>query len=172
MLKALFDKYYTPLCKTIFRIVNDKEAARDLVQEAFIKLWLKRDSLDQNNSIKSYLYRIAINNAFNHLEKHKRIVPLADGEVVLQHLAANQTQELLDADEMAEQITRALELLPPKCKTVFVLSRYEEMSYKEIAENLDISVKTVENQISKALDILRNSLKAFLMLILVFLKNI
>jgi RNA polymerase sigma-70 factor, ECF subfamily len=113
-------------------------------------------------SIKSYLYRSAINTALNYIEKNKRSVQITKIESVTDSYKASHTEEKISFKELEGKVSAAIDTLPPKCKIIFVMSRYDELSYKEIAEALDLSIKTVENQIGKALSILRDNLKGYL----------
>ena len=109
--------------------------------------------------MKGYLYKATTNSALNWLEKNKRVVRYSEkiGEP-----NANVVELKLNADELLEKIEHAINTLPPKCKAIFVLNRYEELKYRQIAEHLNISIKTVENQMSIALDKLRKELRAYL----------
>ena len=160
-ISLLFRQYYGWVCSIIFRYVRDKELTEDLAQEVFLKFWKKRAHLDQVKSPKAYLSRMAVNEALSYLRKNRyfaREKEVGEEEGIA---VANTDHALLHA-ELSERIQQVIAQLPPKCRTVFLLSRYEEMSYKEIAKQMDISVKTVENQIGKALRILRKSLKHYL----------
>jgi RNA polymerase sigma-70 factor (ECF subfamily) len=157
--EELFRKWYAPLCKMIFRLLKDKELTEDTVQDVFIKLWEKRAELKIQISLKSYLYRAAINAAYNHLEKNKRYSKLTLEDVAVTTFAHNTAEADLYGQELETKIKETLLLLPEACREVFVLSRFEELSYKEIAETLGISIKTVENQMGKALRIFREQLK-------------
>ncbi len=148
-MEALFKKYYAPLGRTVNRMVNDSQATEDILQDVFLKIWNNRKEMEFNYSIKSYLYRAAINAALNYLEKNKRNVSIEVDSLPEQ--ATYHVEEQIHASELESRVKEAIETLPPACKTVFVLSRYEEMSYKEIADSMQISVKTVENQMGKAL---------------------
>jgi len=157
--EELFRKWYTPLCKMVFRILQDKALTEDTVQEVFVKLWEKRNELKIETSLKSYLYRAAINASYNHLEKNKRYpkLSLEDGASNLPDHYFN-TEQKIHGEELEFRINATLSILPEACREVFILSRYENLSYKEIAETLGISVKTVENQMGKALRIFREKL--------------
>jgi RNA polymerase sigma-70 factor (ECF subfamily) len=159
-IELLFKHYYSPLCRTVNRIVRDTDAAEDLVQDVFMKVWNNRQTLEINVSMKSYLYRSAINSALNYLEKNKRQSPLE--EVSFSEPSANNTEEWMNAAEVQQRVHEATEALPPACKTIFILSRHENMSYKEIADTLQISPKTVENQMGKALKHFREYLNAYI----------
>ncbi len=157
-MEALFKQYYTLLCRTAVRFTKDTEAAEDLVQEVFCKIWQNREVLDISSSYKGYLVRSVTNQALNYLEKQKRLVLTEDSSPFENTYSANTTMELLEGSEMESKIQHALEALPPQCRLIFEMSRFEEMSYKEIADSLTLSPKTVENQMGKALKILRHKL--------------
>lgn len=156
--EELFRQWYAPLCKLVFRILQDKALTEDTVQEVFVKLWEKRAELKIEVSIKAYLYRAAINASYNHLEKHKRYGKLSLDDMTAEPSDTYTADTQLHAKELEKRIGKALESLPEACREVFILSRYESLSYKEIAETLGISVKTVENQMGKALRIFREKL--------------
>ncbi|MDO1446779.1 RNA polymerase sigma-70 factor [Rhodocytophaga aerolata] len=159
-IELLFKHYYASLCRTVNRIVRDTDAAEDIVQDVFMKVWNNRQTLEINFSIKSYLYRSAINSALNYLEKNKKQVHLEDANLL--EPSGNNVEEMLNAAEVQQRVFEATEALPPACKTIFVLSRHENMSYKEIADTLNISPKTVENQMGKALKHFREYLNAYI----------
>lgn len=153
----IFRQHYKTCHLSALRIVKDEHIAEDLVQEVFLELWRKRTKHQINTSLKAYLRRSAVNRSLNYIRDLKIKF---DDEDKLPHKAENQTSALkmMETNELQGHIDRAIDSLPERCRVVFSLSRFEEMSYKEIAEKLDISIKTVENQISKALKILRNIL--------------
>ncbi len=157
-METLFKQYYTLLCRTAVRFTKDTEAAEDLVQEVFCKIWQNREVLEISTSYKAYLVRSVTNQALNYIEKQKRLVLSEDTSPFESTLSANTTMELLAGTEMEGRIQQALNELPPQCRLIFEMSRFEELTYKEIAETLDLSPKTVENQMGKALRILREHL--------------
>ena len=156
--EELFRTWYTPLCKMIFRILQDKDLTEDIVQEVFIKLWEKRTELKIEVSLKAYLYRAAINASYNHLEKNKRYPKLALEDMSVELKDSSNVEAKVQAEELEKKINESLLALPEACREVFILSRQEGLSYKEIAETLGISIKTVENQMGKALRIFRERL--------------
>ena len=161
-IELLFDKFFEYLCAVVFKILHDYEAARDVVQDIFFDLWKKRDKLNIRTALRPYLRRAAVNRAINYL-KRKRIMVSEDDDSAVDIVSSVPSgQAHLEKDELETRIYQVIESLPPKCKLVFGMSRFEEMSYQEIADALDISVKTVENQISKALRILRTEVQMFL----------
>jgi len=143
------------------RIVKDQHVAEDLVQEVFLELWKKRSKLQINTSLKAYLRRSAVNRSLNYIRDLKMKY---DDEDKIPNVATNEVGALkgLETEELQGHIDRAINALPERCRIVFTLSRYEHMSYKEIGARLDISTKTVENQISKALKLLRVALGPYI----------
>ncbi len=156
-LEQLFKKYYTFLVRFSFQIVKKEDAAEDVVQEVFIKLWDKKDSLEGVQNIKAYLFQATKNSSLNWIKAKKNNNESLDF-VSFTHDSGNNIEEHIEFEETQAKINNALGLLPTKCKEVFLLSRNEGKSYKEIAELLSISVKTVENHMGKALKILRGEL--------------
>lgn len=154
----LFRRHYSFICRAVYRVLKDSNLAEDIAQEVFLGLWKKRENLNITSSVQAYLKKAAINKSLNYIRDQKIKF---DDEEKLPLLSNNQstTQQQLEADDLQKQINDAIGSLPEKCRLVFSLSRFEEMSYQEIANELNISIKTVENQISKALKILRKLLK-------------
>ena len=165
--KKLFYQYYPFLCQNIYRIVKDKAVAEDLAQDTFFKFWNKRNELNIKTSIKAYLRRMAINEGLYYLRKNKKFKK-EEVSVLAFVPADNDVEEQILHQELSAEISAAIEELPPRCREVFKLSRFEELSYKEIAARLGISVKTVENQMGKALKVLRVALKQYLPSLLLF----
>ena len=172
-IEQLFKLHYTSMCQTVYRMVRDEAIAEDIVQDIFFNFWKKKDHLNITTSIAAYLKRSATNAGIDYLRKKR---PTSDqaldiNEPIYQHLAteSNQSDETIRTEELSNHIEAALELLPPRCKEVFMLNRFEDMSYGEVADTLNISVKTVENQMGKALKILRVALKDYLPLLAAWL---
>ena len=157
----IFRKYYTFLCRSVYRIISDTQITEDLAQEVFYELWKKRAQIKISSSLKAYLKRAALNKALNYIRDQKIDFRNAPEKKGLMSKEANVVQELA-ADNLQQQIDQAIDSLPERCRLVFVLSRFEEMSYQQIADHLGISIKTVENQISKALKTLRVALAEYL----------
>ena len=141
-------------------MVRDQALAEDIVQETFIRLWNNRENLDATQSIKSYLYKIAYNYTLNHLEKQKNFSMHDYTEVDQKYHAAQADEPLID-DELQRKAAEALNNLPVKCRAVFIMCRHENMTYQEVADAMEISVKTVENQMGKALKTLRQQLSPY-----------
>lgn len=155
--RQVFDAWYDGLCQYAFTIVKEFDQAEDVVQAIFVKLWERRDSLEIKTSVRSYLFRSVYNQCINQLE-HQAIKKRFDASV---QSSPGRDEQLPDVFplELEDSIRKAIDTLPQQCRTIFIMSRYEELRYSEIAEKLDISVNTIQNQICKALKILRDELK-------------
>ncbi len=160
-LELLFNKYYRLVCDAVYRILEDPVVTEDIAQEVFYEVWKKRNSLNISSSFKAYLRRAGVNKALNVIRDNK--FKYASDDALMTVSGSNViVQEKLEAEELDKHITSLIDSLPKKRKVIFMLSRFEEMTYKEIAAHLDISVKTVENQMSQALKYLRIHLKEYL----------
>lgn len=160
-IELLFRLYYGKVCQAVYKIIPKADITEDLAQEVFYELWRKKDQLFIQSSYLAYLRRAAINKALNYLRDQK--IKLDDFTDVSQlKLSAPLSDEQLNAKELQVVINQAVDLLPERCRLVFVLSRFEQMSYQEIADQMGISIKTVENQVSKALKLLRVALGPYL----------
>jgi RNA polymerase sigma-70 factor (ECF subfamily) len=155
-LERIFGKYHPMLCASAYRIVQDRDAARDVVQEVFIRLWHGRATLQIAHSLKAYLHRAAVNRALHHLEKTQRMkrVPLQSAEELAEEAAGAAS---LEAHDLEAALAAAVAALPPVCRTVFMLSRHDQLSNAEIADCLGVSVKAVEKHLTKALGRLREA---------------
>ncbi len=154
--EMLFKRHYGNLCKRVNNMLNDEEAAEDVVQQLFMKIWESRDTMVLPDSVAAYLFTAARNRALNYIKSQAR---KSNNEIPLnQHHdeADYRTEEHMDAKELQKALYEAIDQLPEKRREVFVLSRFEGKSYKEIAEILNISIKTVEAQMGKALATLRD----------------
>ncbi|MFK7922270.1 MAG: RNA polymerase sigma factor [Bacteroidia bacterium] len=160
-LEELFREYYTPLVRFAYTKLQDKDLSEDVVQEVFVKLWNIRKNIQINTSLKSYLYTATKNLSLNEIAKVKRHAELNEVYVQKQEQAAEPMSEELRG-VWDERIQAAIAELPPRCQEVFRLSRFEGMTYQEIADHLKISPKTVENQMGKGLSLLRKSLASFI----------
>ena len=164
--KRLFNDYYTELCRKAYRIVNNKEISEDIVQDVFFKLWDKRNKIVITKSLGTYLNRMVFNESISFLRKNKSFLEFSDE---IEQTATNtESDNKIEHDELKSIINSAINELPARCKTIFLLSRIDELTYKQIAEQLEISVKTVENQMGKALKILRKTLRYDYLLFLIY----
>lgn len=167
-----FKTYYQPLCNYAYSFMRDRDEAEEIVQSAFLSVWEKRESLDIKTSLKSYLYTMVRNTSLNVI-KHEKIKQKYVGEALAvdERSHENVAQKVISS-ELEERIQFAMESLPEQCRLVFKLSRFEELKYSEIADQLSISIKTVENQMGKALKIMREQLKDYLPMLVLLLMNL
>ncbi|MFV0592045.1 MAG: RNA polymerase sigma-70 factor [Draconibacterium sp.] len=154
----LFDKYYSPLCFFANKYLSDLDLSRSLVQEVFVDLWVRHEKLNIRFSPKSYLYHSVKNRSIDYLRKEKKTTsvsrPIETAESV-------PFRDLMEEAELNNRINLAIQQLPEKCRQVFVLCRFDGLKYSEIAEKLNISLKTVEMQMGIALKKLRDSLSDY-----------
>ena len=155
--RAVFELHFENLCSYACTILRDMDEAEDVVQNVFLKMWEKRDSLLITHSVRSYLFRAVHHQCLNQLD-HRVIRQRHQDHSLREHSADMQPPEVFP-EELEERVKTAIAGLPDQCRRIFVMSRYEELRYAKIAEELGISVNTVENQISKALRVLRDVLK-------------
>ncbi|MCX6247579.1 MAG: RNA polymerase sigma-70 factor [Bacteroidetes bacterium] len=160
--ESLFRSEFKGLCFFALQYTKDNDTAREITQEAFISLWEKRESIDLTKPVKSYLSTIVRNKCLNYLRDNKKFnKEILDIEGLLAETPYDQPDRMVEA-EIRMRIGSAIEELPVKCREIFVLNRHENLKYQEIADRLEISVKTVETQMSKALQHMRNRLAEFM----------
>ena len=159
-LRAIFNQYYKYLLVTAYHIVNDNEKAKDLVQDVFFEIWKKRTQL-KIQSLKSYLRQAVVNKGLNYLKANKRFDWGEDAVATNTLVTTHSQQEQLEKKDLQKLLQQTIKQLPDKCRTIFLLSRYEHYSHKEIASMLDISTKTIENQLTKALKIIRTAVTQY-----------
>lgn len=153
----LVESYNHKLCVYANSLVNDPAKAQDIVQNVFIKTWERRHTLKTNLSIKGFMYRSVHNEFIDQYRSTKSLMALEKlyMDTLFQFEMHPEQQK---TEEIMQRVTVAIDDLPPKCKQIFVLSKKEGLDNIEIAEYLEISRKTVENQITKAFSILREKL--------------
>ena len=157
--ESLFRSEYKGMLFYAIRYVKEEEAAKEIVQEAFINLWEKRESIIPEKEVKSYLSASVRNRCLNYLRDNKRYAGTLRSLGGLLPLPSAGEYDQLEFRELSRQIQDAIDELPEKCREVFRLNRFEQMKYQQIADHLQISVKTVETQMSKALAHLRTRIK-------------
>lgn len=159
--ETLFRQHNFQLCNLAYNLLRDRDAAKDVVQEVFLKLWKNKETVVMGDQIKHYLFRATVHTAMNHLRSLKKIVRMDDDDALLNVAAASDRHEV-GFKELELRVREAIDRLPTKCRTIYILSRHEGLKYQEIADTLNLSVKTVENQMGIALEKLRGDLKPFL----------
>jgi RNA polymerase sigma-70 factor (ECF subfamily) len=167
--EQVFKTHFKNLHAYACTILKEETAAEEVVQQVFVKLWERSKGLSISGSVAAYLYRAVYNESLNHL-KHQKVQ--SHYQQHIHHTMKNENDaagKKLSLKELEDKLSKALNELPEQCRTIFQLSRFEELRYREIADRLGISVKTVENQMGKALKILRTKLVEFLPFTVFFL---
>jgi len=170
--EELFRTYFPPLCSFAQKYVGDADDAKDIIHQVFVGLWQKREEVDLGTSLKSYLFTGVHNRCLNHIRDRKKLVqfdaPKHESELG-DYLAS---RDHLVASETEAKINKALDELPEKCREIFMMNRFDQLKYREIAEKLNISIKTVETQMSRALKTLREKLSDLITVLIIYLINI
>lgn len=156
-IEAIFREHYPFVTNAVYKILPDKQLAEDLAQDVFFELWKKREALIINTSLRAYLKRAAVNKTLNYIRDKKMNF---ESDEMLPQLSHPEPGSLagMEMEELQQRINTLIDKLPERCRIVFMLSRFEELSHAEIARELSISPKTVENQITKALKFLKENL--------------
>jgi RNA polymerase sigma-70 factor (family 1) len=158
----LFKEYYKVLTIFAAKYLKDIEASKELVQELFVHIYEKRENLDINSSLKSYLFRSVHNRCINSINAQKIRDRYAEHYTKNSDIRINTLEQDVNVSELENALHTAINNLPPKCKAIFKMNRFEGLSNHEIAEKLTLSKRTVETQISKALKILRVKLEPYM----------
>lgn len=162
-----FRKYYQSLCNYANSILKETDEAEEVVQNLFLSIWEKRSDLEISISLKSYLYRAVHNHCLNRIKHLKVREEYQQYAVNFYDASYESVSHTVMKNELETKIEEAIRKLPEQCRLIFRMSRFEELKYHEIAEQLELSPKTVENQIGKALKILRVELAEYLPLIII-----
>ena len=155
---TLFDTYYVPLCNYIYSLTKDRQQAEDIVQDTMFIVWESRNNIQSNLSIKNYLYKIAYNKFIDTYRGNKVHLSYVDEvkKTALDYFIDKEEDYISNKNAV---VFAEIQNLPPKCREAFLLSKKQGLKYKEVAEELNISVKTVEIHISKALKRIRDKVK-------------
>jgi RNA polymerase sigma-70 factor (ECF subfamily) len=155
--KIIFDQYYKPLCSFAKKYVLDLAVAEDIVQDLFVRFWEQRNEFQLRASAKSYLFQAARNECLNYL-KHQNVK-----EKYRQHIMNVSTDSFfhdkLEEEEINQMVYEVIRSLPPRCRQIFELSRFEGKTFDEIAQELSVSKNTIKNQLVSALRQIRQSLE-------------
>ena len=157
-----YDLYFKALCSFANLIVKQPEIAEEITQNIFMEIWMKREKLPVNSSFKAYILTAVRNDCLDHLKHKKTVEKYTDLQIKNKTYAYDDIFNQLIDKELQAHLDSAIQKLPEHCRKVFLLSRFHYHSYKEIAGELNISIKTVENQIGKALKIIRKELDPYL----------
>lgn len=160
--EVIFRQFFPALMAFAKKYLQDEDSAREVVHVVMINLWERRATIDASEPLKSYLYKAVHNRCLNVLRDKKKFTE----ELTTDPFSDQDIQEQMEMMELNARVNKVIESLPNRCREIFEMNRFEGKRYKEIAELLGISVKTVENQMSKALKILRDHLAGYLTVML------
>ncbi|MDN3582933.1 RNA polymerase sigma-70 factor [Mucilaginibacter flavus] len=166
-LAAIYRKYWQQLYLSAYNVLKDKLACEDIIQELFIKLWNNRHSIEINVSLKAYLYAATRYEVYRQVKNGKVTSDVFDR--LFESLQTPVEYENIEYKELMTRVSLVVNTLPDKCREVYKLSREDYLSHKQIASRLNISTKTVENHLTKALRQLRTSLGSFFSLLMAIL---
>lgn len=170
--EMLFRTYYQPLCNYAYTFVQDRDEAEEIVQSTFLNIWEKRENLSIHTGVKPYLYAMVRNACLNVLKHEKIKQQHATMEMAIAERSIESVARTVIASELEGKIHDAMDHLPEQCRLIFKLSRFEDLKYAEIADQLNISIKTVENQMGKALRIMRDQLRDYLPVLIVIMNGL
>ncbi len=165
-IESLFKEYYIALHRYAFTILRQEDEAKDVVQEVFMTLWEKNDTISINRSARSYLFRSVYNECLNHIRK--REVRQRHHHLSVAQQTESESSGFPEEEEetlLQKKMNTILQSLPNQCRKVFMKSRAEQKKYVQIAEEMGIAVKTVETHMSKALKLIRQAVRVLLLLI-------
>ena len=173
--KSAFEEIYADFFGVIYHLsyqyLKDTKISEEIVQDTFMKLWDIRETLNEQFNIRNFLYTITKNNCLNYLRNQKTILKHQENlkylEMQFNYEALDKLGSYIEFEELREKIDQAILTLPDDLRKIFLLSRFDELSYKEIAQKLSVSVKTVEARMTKSLKILRHELREYLAIICV-----
>lgn len=170
--EEVFRKYFIPLSHFAQKYVIDLDTAKDIVHEVFIKVWEKKEEINWEKSIKSYLFTSVHNKCLNFLRDSKKNSNANLDIEILKDDNSWEDRDYLEEQELKTRINNALLKLPEKCREVFMLNRFDGLKYAQVAEKLGISIKTVEAQMSKALKILREELIHYIKIVILWFLSV
>ncbi len=159
-MEMIFRRHFAGMVQVVNRMIRDQSRSEDLVQDVFVKFWKQKDQLNIKTSLKAYLRRSCVNACLDDIRKSKKM-KIVDTETILPIAATTQPDaaKQLENNELEQLINETIDNLSSKCRSVFILSRKEQLSNKEIAEKLGVTLKTVEAHITTALKKLRTVIK-------------
>jgi RNA polymerase sigma-70 factor (ECF subfamily) len=167
----LFRSHFSGLCFFAHKYVKDFETAKEIVQDAFLSMWEKRETIDMDRPVKSYLTMVIHNKCTNYLRDNRKFDQYILHIENLLEVPEYEGADSMVANELKAKIDDAIQELPEKCREIFVLNRYENLKYHEIADKLQISLKTVETQMSKALQHMRVRLAEYITVVIVLVTS-
>lgn len=166
--ELLFRRYHRALCSHALRYVYSRVAAEDIVSDVFCRLWKNASFESVTTSYRSYLFRSVRNEAYSHLRAEFRHQNIPELSPAPEMESGQRPDHITQYEETFQRVKQIVEQLPPQCRKVFLMNRFEGKRYKEIAEAMGISVKTVDTHLVKALKLVRNGLRDYLVLVVGF----
>ena len=163
----LYKLHWKTLYIPAYNILKDKEACEDIIQELFIRIWNARNELSITSSLQAYLSAATRYEVYRRLRENRRYEPIVDE--IVNALSGHTNYDDLEFKELQSQINTVVDTLSPKCKNVYILSRNQQLSHKEIAGKLNISTKTVRNHLTHALHHLREGINQAIIILLIVL---
>jgi RNA polymerase sigma-70 factor, ECF subfamily len=167
--RFFFEKYYTNLCNLVNIYIHDPVISEEIVQDIYIYFWEKKKDISIETSVRSYLFRASKNKSLNYIRNKKTKLAIQKRLMKMSYADHEMPDKIMDAAQLREIIETSVNTLPEKCREIYILGKENNLSYNEIAKELDISVKTVENQMGKALKKLRELLMPYYREIFIFL---
>jgi RNA polymerase sigma-70 factor (ECF subfamily) len=159
--RFFFDKYYSDLCNLVNIYLHNQVISEEIVQDVYIYFWERKGKIKIESSVKSYLLKASKHKSLNYLRNEKNKLNILEKLSKVTNSSPDIPDNIMDASQIREVIEKSVNSLPERCRQVYVLSKEKNLSYKEIANELGISVKTVENQMVKALKKLRELLRPY-----------
>jgi RNA polymerase sigma-70 factor, ECF subfamily len=159
--RFFFEKYYSDLCNLVNLYLHDSMTAEEIVQDIFIYLWEKKDQIRLDQSVKAYLLRASKNRSLNYIRNEKSRTGIINKIKNTDASFDSMPDNVMDANQLRDVINKAIESLPERCRQVYILGKEQSLTYKEISDELGISVKTVEAQMGSALKKLREQLRPY-----------
>ncbi len=157
----VFDKHYAWLCNYVFKLSHDRALSEDIVQDVFLKIWEQKKTINISSSLKNYLFKSCHNQFLMHVRREKVHRDMLDN--IRWDLLFDRYTDESEYNSKREKLFELLEKLPPRCREIFVKNKLENRKYREIATEMQISIKTVESQMSKALHFLKQHATTFLL---------
>jgi len=157
--EELFNLYYQNLCDFSFLMINNKSCAEEIVADVFANIWIKRKKIKINKNVKSYLFRSTKNTTISYLRKRKNNIEIIEEDQLNVFNAGSIPDEQIINKETYLKLIKLLNIIPERSREVFILHRFNGFKYRDIAEILEISIKTVEKHMTKSLKLLRETYK-------------
>lgn len=170
--EQLFKQHFSSLVYFARKYVKDLDSSKEIVHDVYVNLWEKRDTINPEKALKSYLFTAVHNRCLNFIRDNKKFNRNIEDLGTIEINYSQASDDNLTSEELSDKINKTIENLPEKCREVFMLSRFGDLKYNEIADQLGISVKTVEAQMSKALKVLRDQLKEYITILILLLVQI